>query len=44
MSPGPVVLTVGLLVVVLFSTAALLYVLVKASAEGREEDGARDRR
>lgn len=44
MSPGPVVLTVGLFVVVLFSTAALLYVLVQAGAEGREEDGARDRR
>ena len=44
MFPGPVALTVGMLVIVLLSTAALIYVLVKASEEGQAENRARDRR
>lgn len=42
MFPGPVALTVGMLVIVLVSTALLIYVLVKASEEGHEEQKARE--
>ena len=41
MFPGPVALTVGMLVIVLTSTALLVYVMMKVNEEGREEDRAR---